>query len=198
MEFPSDLQQRVEVALHDFLEARQVGPDVGGSGHPVGPDQVEGFLVVGAAPFVEGLDARADVTAIAAESADRQRALGLVGLREEGRTGRESVDDRRRRHAVAGDDEKAHLAASAADERGNGAPGCTVAGPQVRDVDGRDALHGVLAGPRRGRVCHAPACARRTTGQAAPYGETPGGGLRSSASESGRQVFCRCRTLATA
>ena len=57
MECASDRQHRVEVALHDRLEARQVRPDVGGPVDPVGPDQVEGFLEVGSALLVERLDA---------------------------------------------------------------------------------------------------------------------------------------------
>ena len=132
--------------MHDCLEAGQRGPDVRGPRQPVGPDQVEGFLVVGAGLLVQRFDAGAYIAAVVAEPADRHRALDVVWLGEEGRTGGEGVRDQVRRHAMAGDDEEADLTAGAADQCRHDVSVGAVAGVQACDVDDGEVLHGEVLG----------------------------------------------------
>ncbi len=143
----ADREHLVEIALHRVAEARQFGPCVVGPGRAVGPDQVEGFLVVRRGLLVERLDAEADVAAVAAEPVDGHLPLDLGRLREEARALGEGRIDQRHRHAVAGDHEEADLAAGPADLRGQRAARGRVVERERRDVDEGNVVHG-LHSPR--------------------------------------------------
>jgi len=115
MQTRTDAQHGIEVALHHIAKAGQCRPHVVGPGRAVGPEQVEGFLVVGGGLFVQRLDAETDIATVAAEQADRHRLLDLRRHREETCAVVEGIGNEFRRHPMAGDHEKTGAPAGGAD-----------------------------------------------------------------------------------